>query len=51
MKLILAIVVSFQIAQVGNDKGAQDFLAQLDSDKAIGGMIDCTSSMYPTLAL
>lgn len=45
---ISAIVVNFQIAQVGNDKGAQDFLAQLDKDKSIGGLIDCTSSRYPT---
>lgn len=44
--LILVTVVSFQIAQVGNDKGAQEFLLQLDKDKAIGGLIDCTSSMY-----
>lgn len=44
--LTFAIVVSFQIAQVGNDKGAQEFLLQLDKDKAIGGLIDCTSSMY-----
>lgn len=40
------IVVSFQIAQVGNDKGAQEFLLQLDKDKSIGGLIDCTSSTY-----
>jgi hypothetical protein len=39
------IVVSFQIAQVGVDKGAQEFLAQLDSDQNIGRLIDCTSSM------
>lgn len=44
--LTLVTVVSFQIAQVGNDKGAQEFLLQLDRDKAIGGLIDCTSSMY-----
>ncbi|PWW79477.1 hypothetical protein C7212DRAFT_291249 [Tuber magnatum] len=37
-------VVSFQIAQVGNDKGAQQFLSELDSDKVIGGLIDCTSN-------
>jgi hypothetical protein len=37
-------VVSFQIAQVGNDKGAQEFLALLDTDKSIGGLIDCTSN-------
>ncbi|CAZ85854.1 unnamed protein product [Tuber melanosporum] len=37
-------VVSFQIAQVGNDKGAQQFLSELDNDKAIGGLIDCTSN-------
>lgn len=44
--LTFVTVVSFQIAQVGNDKGAQEFLLQLDKDKAIGGLIDCTSSMY-----
>jgi len=36
--------VSFQIAQVGNDKGAQQFLSELDNDKVIGGLIDCTSN-------
>ncbi|KAF8246390.1 hypothetical protein K440DRAFT_366894 [Wilcoxina mikolae CBS 423.85] len=36
--------VSFQIAQVGIDQGAQDFLASLDSDPIVGGLIDCTSN-------
>ena len=36
--------VSFQFAQVGNDKGAQAFLSMLDNDKTIGDVIDCTSS-------
>lgn len=38
--------VSFQFAQVGNDAKARSFLAELDSDPVVGGMIDCTSSMY-----
>lgn len=38
--------VSFQFAQVGNDAKARSFLSELDSDPAVGGMIDCTSSMY-----
>ncbi|RPA95242.1 hypothetical protein L873DRAFT_1698626, partial [Choiromyces venosus 120613-1] len=41
---IFSLVVSFQIAQVGNDKGAQQFLTELDNDKVIGGLIDCTSN-------
>lgn len=38
-------VVSFQIAQVGNDQAAQKFLAELDNDPDVGSLIDCTSSM------
>ena len=37
--------ISYQIAQVGKDLQAQEFLSQLDSDSAIGDLIDCTSSM------
>ena len=36
--------MSFQIAQVGNDEKAREFLAKLDSDPQIGNLIDCTSS-------
>ena len=36
--------VSFQFAQVGDDKGAQKFLSTLDNDETIGDVIDCTSS-------
>ena len=36
--------VSFQIAQVGNDEPARKFLGELDEDKEIGDIIDCTSS-------
>ncbi|KAI5848917.1 hypothetical protein BZA05DRAFT_403135 [Tricharina praecox] len=36
--------VAFQIAQVGVDADAQDFLASLDSDPEVGGLIDCTSN-------
>ena len=39
------IVVSFQIAQVGVDKRAQEFLEQLGPDEAIGGLTNCMSSM------
>ncbi|KAI9002540.1 hypothetical protein DFJ74DRAFT_760337 [Hyaloraphidium curvatum] len=35
--------VAFQFAQVGGDRGAQDFLSRLDNDSAVGAMIDCTS--------
>lgn len=38
--------VSFQIAQVGNDKAARDFLGELDDDPTIGDFVDCTSSKY-----
>ncbi|KLT40885.1 hypothetical protein CC85DRAFT_263012 [Cutaneotrichosporon oleaginosum] len=36
--------LSLQFAQVGNDKAAQDFLAKLDDDSAIGGLVDVTSN-------
>lgn len=36
--------ISFQFAQVGNDKAATDFLAELDKDPQIGQLVDCTSS-------
>ena len=36
--------VSFQFAQVGNDKKAQDFLTKLDNDPQIGHLVDCTSN-------
>jgi hypothetical protein len=39
------IVVSFQIVQVGVDKGAQEFLEQLDTDETIGGLTNCMSCM------
>jgi len=37
--------IAFQFAQVGNDLKARDFLAKLDEDPSVGGMVDCTSSM------
>ncbi|KAL8874431.1 MAG: hypothetical protein Q9174_000224 [Haloplaca sp. 1 TL-2023] len=36
--------VSFQFAQVGNDQGAREFLAKLDSDAHVGRLVDCTSN-------
>ncbi|KAL2048215.1 hypothetical protein N7G274_000126 [Stereocaulon virgatum] len=36
--------VSFQFAQVGNDKKAQEFLTELDNDLQVGHLIDCTSN-------
>jgi len=36
--------LAFQIAQVGNDLKARDFLAKLDEDPIVGRMVDCTSS-------
>lgn len=38
--------LAFEFAQVGNDELAKKFLGNLDSDPAIGPMVDCTSSMY-----
>ena len=35
--------VSFQFAQVGRDRNAQTWLAEIDADSEIGGMIDATS--------
>jgi hypothetical protein len=37
-----ADAVSYQFSQVGNDKGAQKFLSDLDNDPQIGGLIDQT---------
>ncbi|KAB8343184.1 hypothetical protein FH972_022774 [Carpinus fangiana] len=36
--------IAFQFAQVGNDVKAREFLGKLDTDPAIGNMIDCTSN-------
>lgn len=36
--------VAFQFAQVGNDLKAREFLSQLDENREIGDIIDCTSS-------
>ncbi|BGP51556.1 hypothetical protein JCM10450v2_007502 [Rhodotorula kratochvilovae] len=36
--------VSFQLAQVGNDQGARDFLEYIDSHPEIGSLVDCTSN-------
>lgn len=36
--------VAFQFAQVGNDLKAREFLKQLDENREIGDIIDCTSS-------
>ena len=41
--------ISYQIAQVGKDIPAQQFLSQLDSDPGIGDVIDCTSSVFISL--
>lgn len=42
--------ISFQFAQVGDDREATNFLAKLDSDPFVGRFIDCTSSKSITLA-
>lgn len=39
-----ADAISIQIAQVGNDLEAQDFLASIDADRTIGDLVDCTSN-------
>lgn len=36
--------IAFEIAQVGNDQKATEFLAKLDNDPQLGRMVDCTSS-------
>ena len=36
--------ISFQFAQVGNDRKAQDFLTELDNDPQVGHLVDCTSN-------
>lgn len=36
--------IAFEIAQVGNDQKATEFLAKLDNDPRLGNMVDCTSS-------
>jgi hypothetical protein len=38
--------VSFEFAQVGNDQVAREFLANLDTVKEFGDIVDCTSSPY-----
>ncbi|GAA5827626.1 hypothetical protein JCM11251_001761 [Rhodosporidiobolus azoricus] len=38
-----ADAVSFQLAQVGNDLGARQFLEWIDENKEIGGLVDTTS--------
>lgn len=40
--------IAFQFAQVGNDLKAREFLKQLDEDRSIGDLIDCTSSKSKT---
>ena len=37
--------LSIQIAQVGKDEKAMQFLKSLDNDPQVGSLIDCTSSM------
>lgn len=39
-----ANAVAFQFAQVGNDLYARKFLAKLDTDPEVGGMVDCTGN-------
>jgi len=36
--------VAFQIAQIGNDQAARNFLAKVDKDPVIGHLVDCTSN-------
>ncbi len=36
--------VAFEIAQVGNDQKAREFLSELDSNPTVGAYVDCTSS-------
>jgi len=43
-QLVRSKILSIQIAQIGNDKRAQSYLQQLDTDQHVGGLIDCTSN-------
>jgi hypothetical protein len=36
--------IAFQVAQVGNDIKAREFLAKLDEDPVVGRLVDCTSN-------
>jgi len=36
--------IAFQIAQVGNDLKAREFLSKLDEDPVVGRLVDCTSN-------
>jgi uncharacterized protein YegL len=36
--------IAFQVAQVGNDQKAREFLAKLDGDPVVGRLVDCTSN-------
>ena len=38
--------IAFQIAQVGNDLKAREFLGKLDEDPVVGKLVDCTSSKH-----
>jgi len=40
--------VSYQIAQVGNDKPATEWLRALDNDPEVGHLVDVTSSQFPS---
>lgn len=42
--LILVSSISYQFAQVGNDLKARAFLEELDSNRSVGHLIDCTSN-------
>ena len=44
MKTMGPGAIAFEFAQVGNDQQATEFLAKLDNDPQVGGMVDCTSS-------
>lgn len=43
--------LAFQFAQVGNDIKAREFLKQLDENREVGDIIDCTSSKFRALTL
>lgn len=36
--------IAFQVAQVGNDQKAREFLGKLDEDPVVGRLVDCTSN-------
>ena len=39
--MLMAAVVAYQFAKIGNDEVAQDLVQKLDDEKLLGKYIDC----------